>query len=204
MRIFIILSLTSLPLWAQFLPDSFKANYEERYLSATQNKEKKSNGVIHYQHPRKLRFEVIKPDPALFISNPQNSWYYTPPFIEGEEGQVVIQEPNKLILIKLLDVLRQGLVDNKFYKVKKENISATLFFNSPYEKEFKMDKVILHSFKKMAEVTNIKDLSELDLFYQNGQKVTLGFSQFESPVTFAADHFVFKVPPKTKVTKESP
>jgi outer membrane lipoprotein-sorting protein len=196
--------LFSSSLWAQFLPDSFKAKYEERYVSTTQKKEKKSHGTIHYKYPRHIRFEVLSPDPALFISNAEKSWYYTPPFIEGEQGQVVLQESNKLVLIKLLDVLRQGLKSNSVYKIQMQKQVATLTFLPTYQKEFQLNKVVLRATKNMSDVKTLSELKELDLHQASGQKVTLGFSDFESGVTFAPDHFVFNIPKNTKVMNEAP
>jgi outer membrane lipoprotein-sorting protein len=201
--ILFILFHFSLSAWAQFLPTSFKANYEESYMSTTHQKIKKSTGVIHYQYPRHLKFEVLTPEPALFVTNPRSSWYYTPPFIEGEEGQVIIQKSDKLVLTKLLDVLKDGLTSNKVYSVNIQDQSADLSFQKEYKADFKMDKVVLTSSKKMKEVKSIIDLSSVILFYQNGQKVNLVFSQIEKNPSFPKDFFEFKIPEKTKVTQEN-
>ena len=90
--LFLFLLASSASFAKSFVPGSFSANFEESILSMATGKEKKSFGKIDYKFPGNIRFEITSPNASTFVSNPQKSWYYVPPFVEGEQGQVTIQK----------------------------------------------------------------------------------------------------------------
>lgn len=184
---------------ASFLPDSFSADYEESYISSVNGKEKKSFGRIDYKFPRHIRFEVVSPDPTTFVANPKTSWYYRPPFIEGEEGQVTVQKSDNMVLTKFLDALKNGAKSNAAYTVKTKGNELTLVFSAPLKKDLQMSQAVLVASGDAAKATSLGEFKELLLHHQGGKKVRMKFLSFRPGLSFPADHFDFRIPPKTKV-----
>lgn len=56
---------------------------------------KTSSGHIMIKRPDKLRWETTKPDMNLLVSDGHHFWFYTPPFDEGEHGQVIEKKAAK-------------------------------------------------------------------------------------------------------------
>lgn len=183
-----------------FVPASFTSNFEESFISVATGKEKKSFGKIDYKYPGHIRFEKTSPDASTFTSNPQKSWYYVPPFVAGEEGQVTIQSSNKLPLTKFLDSIKDGLENSKLFTHKYGAKELTLIFNPATQKEFTLKEVVLHSTKDAKSSTKLTDFESMTLAYVDGRKVTLKFIDLKEDVTFAPNHFIFNVPAKTKTT----
>jgi outer membrane lipoprotein carrier protein len=52
-------------------------------------KKKISSGKIFIKRPSRVRWETLLPDQNLLVSDGKHFWYYTPPFDEGERGQVI-------------------------------------------------------------------------------------------------------------------
>ena len=183
-----------------FMPSSFSANFEESFISAATGKEKKSFGKIDYKYPGHIRFEKTSPDPSLFVSNPQKSWYYVPPFVEGESGQVTIQKSSKLPLTKFLDSIKKGVEGSKIFTHKYRVNDLVLSFDKSIQKEMTLKEVTLHASKEAVSVTSLKDFEKLTLEYADGRKVFLKFIDLKENTSFAGNHFEFTVPPKTKTT----
>ena len=204
MKLFFLALLLPLSTHAsEFLPATFSTDYEESYQSAASGKEKKSNGRIDYKYPRHIRFTVIAPDPSTFVSNPKSSWYYTPPFIEGEEGQVVLQQSEDLVMTKFLDTLRNGARSNKAYRVLFNENRLTLQFSPALKKDLQMRGAVLRtpSGVQASKAKRLSEFKELVLQHSNGRDVTMKFLNFKTDVSFPADHFVFQIPEKTKITQ---
>lgn len=70
-------------------------------------KAKPTHGTISIQKPDKIRWETVAPDANLLISNGQTLWVYTPPFDEGERGQL-IQRPASQFQSKFARALLAG------------------------------------------------------------------------------------------------
>ena len=72
------------------------AGIEARFTQVTDVKAtkhvKKAKGRIWIKRPNKLRWETLEPDPNILISDGKTFWFYTPPFDQGERGQVIIRK----------------------------------------------------------------------------------------------------------------
>lgn len=196
--LFILLPLTSFS--RSFMPASFSANFEESFVSVATGKEKKSFGKIDYRYPGQIRFEKTSPDPSLFVSNPEKSWYYVPPFVPGEQGQVTIQKSNKLPLTRFLDSIKNGIEDSKMFTHKYQGKELVLTFKKDVQKEVTLKEVTLYATKEAKEVQSLNDFDKLTLVYADGRKVNLKFIDLKQDVNLPPNHFNFVVPPKTKVT----
>lgn len=63
---------------------------------AALKQKKASSGVIAVKRPDKLRWETMKPDPNLLVSDGKRFWFYTPPFDEGERGQLIERRSSEI------------------------------------------------------------------------------------------------------------
>lgn len=195
------LLLTSFTYAKSFVPSSFSANFEESIKSLATGKEKKSFGKIDYKFPGHIFYEIISPNPSTFVSNPQKSWYYVPPFVEGEQGQVTIQNSNKLPLTKFLDSIKNGIENSKLFTHKFQGKDLVLTFVKTVQKEVMLKEVILHSMKDAKSVQKLSEFERMTLIYVDGRKVTLKFLDLKEEVSFPAKHFEFSPPAKTKIIK---
>jgi outer membrane lipoprotein-sorting protein len=201
MNFFFLLCLFSLSVSAKsFVPSSFSASFEESILSQATGKEKTSSGKVDYQFPGHIRYEVIKPNPSNFVSNPSKSWYYVPPFVEGEAGQVTIQKSNKLPLTKFLDSIKNGLENSKLFTHKYQGHDLILTFVPTIQKEMTLKEVTLHSSKEAKLVEKLSEFEKMTLIYNDGRKVNLKFIDLKENVSFPSSNFQFVVPKNTKVT----
>ncbi len=197
--ILISLLLTSYSFAKSFVPSSFSANFEESIISMATGREKKSFGKIDYKFPGQIRFEIISPNPSIFVSNPQKSWYYVPPFVDGEQGQVTIQKSNKLPLTKFLDSIRNGLAGSKLFTTKYSGKDLILSFVKTVQKDLTLKEVIFHASKDAKSIQKLAEFERMTLIYADGRKVNLKFLELKEEVSFEAKHFEFTPPAKTKI-----
>jgi outer membrane lipoprotein-sorting protein len=189
--------------WSKnFIPQSFTANFEESLISMATGKEKKSYGKIDYKYPGHVRFEITSPNPSLFVSNPQMSWYYVPPFIEGEEGQVTLQKTSKLPLTKFFDSMKNGLENSKLFTHTYAKQELFLNFKKEVQKEMTLKQVIFKASADAKLVQKMNDFEKITLIYVDGRKVNLKFTEFKEDVSFQPKQFEFTPPTKTKVIKD--
>ena len=183
------------------MPGSFSADFEESIVSIATGKEKKSFGTIDYKFPGHIRLEITKPNPSMFVSNPNKSWYYVPPFIDGESGQVTIQNSSKLPLTKFLDSIKTGLEGSKLFTYKYEGKNLTLTFVKTVQKELTLKEVTFHADKEAKSVQRMSEFQKMTLIYTDGRKVNLKFLKLKEESSFPASHFDFSPPAKTKIIK---
>ena len=129
---------------AAFVPKSFVATFEQKYQSRLSKKWKKSRGVLSYLFPGMIKLEVNYPERELIISNPKKTWIYTPPFIDGEKGQIIIKETKTFSPAKFFDFMREGLTSTRNYKVQLLKQSAVITFVRSLQKDLGI--VDLHSY----------------------------------------------------------
>jgi hypothetical protein len=76
-----------------------------------------------------------------------------------------------------------------------------LTFNKEGQKEFSLTEVILHGTKAFKDVAGLQDIQSIDLKDTNGKLKQLRFLDLKEGTSFPDSHFIFTVPPKTKVIK---
>jgi len=183
-----------------FIPDTFKAYFKQSYKSSLSGKEKTTKGNLEYYYPGRVRFEITYPDKTIFVSNPTTTWYYNAPFVEGEPGEVLIKKTGKMVISKFFDILKTGLKNNDYYKVKNQSNLYEISFSKDVIVEIGIKKSIL-SFKKNKKTLRFEDVRYIDLHYTDKRTVRMTFSKIEQSVTFGKGRFVFKVPENTKISK---
>ena len=191
------LSLLSSFAWAKedsFLPATFSSDFEQIQKSALSGKEKKSQGHIEYKYPSHIRFEVQKPDVIIFVSNPEMTWYYTAPFVQGEPGEVTVRPTGKLALAKFFDALKKGLVSNGLYTVSDKADKVELEFNKKSQKELGITKALLN----LGGKKDFASLKSIELEKSDKAKVLLNFSNMKMGAEIKKERFIFVAPPNTR------
>lgn len=187
-----------------FMPQKFKADFEQSFMGSLSGKVKKSYGIIKYLYPRHLWLEVLNPEKerTLFISNTKKSWYYTPPFDDKEQGEVVVQPSSKLILSSFFDTLKNGLKTNQFYTAKKKENHYQIEFVPKTSKEIGVSKAEL-TFRKDKEINPaLEDLQTMVIHYVDQRQVTLSFSKFQQDESIQEEDFIFRPTEKVKVIEQ--
>lgn len=67
---------------------TLEGNFSQTANVALTGVKKESSGVLMIQLPGKFRWETLKPDKNLTLTDGKTYWHYTPPFAAGERGQV--------------------------------------------------------------------------------------------------------------------
>lgn len=185
---------------ADFLPKSFSAKFTQEYVSSLKGKVKKGNGSVDYKFPSNLRFETNNPTHVLFISNGKKSWYYTFPFIEGEDGELTESsgKDGMGVFIKFFDALNMGLASNNLYTVLKNNLLAEIIFNEKSANEIGIKRAKLNFKEKKYEFGLI---NSIELEFSDGKKSTMALSEIKINPTIPEETFIFKAPKNTKLIK---
>jgi outer membrane lipoprotein carrier protein len=186
---------------ANLVPNSFSTTFEETTKSLVSGKDKKSYGKIDYKFPGQIRYEVTSPNPTTFVTNGKKSWYYTPPFVEGEQGEVKIMTSSHLPFARFLDSLNGGLEKSKHFTYHYKGNDLILTFNKSSQKDTGLVEVQLHATKDARTVEKIKEFDFITLVRTDKQTVNLKFVEFKEDANFPSGHFEFAIPPKTKIVK---
>jgi outer membrane lipoprotein-sorting protein len=180
-----------------FIPDKFQASYEESFQSASSGKMKVSRGSLLYQYPTDLRLEVISPDPSLFITNKTKSWLYTPPFVQGEMGEVKVSAPSH-VLPRFFGALKKGDEKNDIYQVEKKPTAWVLKFTAKAQKDLGVMEAQLIP-KSGVEAKELAHFEKMELTYTNKKKVSMRFLEFKAISHIKDSDFIFVAPANTKV-----
>lgn len=183
--------------FADFLPQSFSSKFEQEYVSTLKGKTKKGQGTIEYKYPGQIRFETNTPSTVVFVSNGVKAWYYRAPFIEGEQGEVTESSAKEgsTIYIKFFDSLKNGLVSNDYYDVKKGE-PVTLVFKPKAAKELGIKESMLIFKNKGSQ--KFEELEAINLVFSDGKNSKLKFVDLKVNPGMGADRFNFTPPANTK------
>ena len=196
MKFLILLAWTGQIYAATFLPSSFVADFEQSHKSIIKGETKKSSGTLEYKYPGNIRLEIKKPDNIIFVSNTNKSWYYVAPFMDDEPGECTVKASSEMPLLKLLDVLQKGLVNNEYFKVERNKELVTLAFVR--EKQFGLKQARL----KFSSGENFSALKGIELVHSDDKVVSLILSNVRSNASISRNRFVFEIPQNTKVLED--
>jgi outer membrane lipoprotein carrier protein len=180
-----------------FVPKSFSADFVQEFKSSLSGKIKKSEGKIDYKYPSNIRLEMEGKSPLTFVSNPDKTWYYRPPFEKGQPGELKIGATTENSLSKFFDMLKNGLDSNKDYEVKKKDNEYDITFKEDAAKKIKVKSAVL-VFKKDKK-HDFSEIEKIHLSYTNKKKVTMVLSELKVGATFSTNHFTFFPPKNTRV-----
>ena len=183
-----------------FLPQAFRVDYDKEYNSSVGKKLKKSAGTLEYQFPGKIVMEQKTPSKAIFVSDSKKTWYYTAPFVDTEQGEVIIRPAKGVLITKILDLLQKGLNSNKLYKVEKKKKSYEVLFTENMKEELGGVEKLILTFNQGKDVfLNVKKMRLI--FSDNKSPENYKFSKFDTGVQYGKSHFEFKIPDNTKVSE---
>lgn len=173
-----------------FLPKTFTADFEQVRKGIISGKIKKSNGTIEYKYPSNLRLEIKGSESLLLVSNPKKTWYYRPPFMEGEKGELTINESGKTELSGFFDLLKNGLKSGALFRVTKKKGSVILRFTK--------SGIVRSGIKKATlDFTGrhiFSNLSAIHIVQKTDKLLTLNLSNQHAEVKLSSKRFVFKTP----------
>lgn len=192
----LLLFFNSLSTFAAFLPKSFEASFldvrERQEIPVT----------IKYQYPKRIYYEVSGDAPLIYVCNEEKTWKYTPPFIEGEKGELAIGSSEQFCYSKIFDSLSRGLENNSLYSTKKSAKSANLVFNAKMKRELGIESIKLTFKTKVSPTSTLADTESMELHLENKENpVILKTQKIRPSAKFSDGQFIFRVPKNTNITR---
>lgn len=182
------------------IPKSFKMELTQIHKSLLKKKNKKTNVFLDYQYPS--RFILNSENETMYTNNGKKSWFYKAPFIEGEEGEVVIQKNSQLGLLRFFDSLQRGFEKSKYFSYKLTDKKLSFIFNKKGIEVLNLKQMDFYIKKpKKISMLKIDDVLEMVMVKSNGQKTRLLIKSVKKDIPFKYSHFNFKIPPHTKIIK---
>lgn len=171
------------------------ADFSQTNNDMALGQKKTSSGKIFVKRPSKMRWETTKPDSSLLVSNGMSFWFYTPPFDEGERGQV-IEKKSAEIQSKLANALLSGSFSMARDMVIREK-TPSLYLLIP--KAGTAGTVT----QATIEVDRDKKLiQKVILDHKGGNRSEVALSQIELGKPLKEELFNFKAPPNTDYLDE--
>jgi outer membrane lipoprotein carrier protein len=154
------------------------------------SQKKKSSGKIFVKRPTKVRWETLKPEVNILVSDGKRFWFYTPPFDEGERGQVVEKKSSE-VQSKLVNALLAGSFSvARDMTIQEKNPSTFLMIPKPGTAGTVTQATV--------EIDPAQKLiQKVTLDHKGGNRAEISLSQIELGKPLADEIFVFKAPPNT-------
>lgn len=201
MRIYLLsfaclLSLLSpIAFGAGFLPKGFEAQFFDVRGSV------KIPVTIKYQFPKQIYYEVKGDAPLLYVCNESKTWKYTPPFMEGEKGELAVGDSSQFCYSRIFDSLSNGLVSNELYTVVNKGANSTLSFKEKAKKQLGLDRIEIQFKTSAGPKSSLADAKELKMFLSSKpEPVKLVLKTYKSNPKFKDGQFSFKAPDNTNTT----
>jgi outer membrane lipoprotein carrier protein len=155
---------------------------------ATQQK-KTSSGHLVAKQPDKVRWETSSPDRNLLVTDGKTFWFYTPPFDEGERGQLIEKKASQV-----QSQLASALLSGKFTssKMRIKTLSSSRFEVLPNKGTagtVKRAEVQVNPEKKVIE--------KVILEHKGGNRSEISLSNIELGKKLDEDLFKFSAPANT-------
>jgi outer membrane lipoprotein carrier protein len=166
------------------------ADFVQVNKTAAMGTTKTSSGTIQAKRPDKMRWETLKPEKNLLVSNGVKFWFYTPPFEEGERGQL-IERKSSQVQSKLANALLSGsFSDLSDMKMKQSGPSE--FTLSP--KKGTAGTIVKAILSVDAEKSLIQ---QVKLIHGNGNESEITLQNIELGTTMKDSLFEFEAPTGT-------
>jgi outer membrane lipoprotein carrier protein len=169
---------------------TLEADFSQSSKDAVLSQNKLSSGKIFVKRPSKIRWETQKPDENLLVSDGKTYWFYTPPFDEGERGQVIEKKSNE-VQSKLAHALLAGSFSvARDMTIRPKNSSTFLLIPRPGTAGTVTQATI--------EVDPEKKLiQKVILDHKGGNHSEISLTNISLGKTLKEDIFTFKAPPNT-------
>jgi len=176
---------------------TLEANFSQVADIQSTRQKKTTSGKIHFKRPGKIRWETLAPvgERTTLTGNGKKFWFYTPPFDEGETGQV-IERKSSAVQSQLAEALLSGSFSlAKDMKIQQE--SPTLFILTPHKKASGGVR------KAQLELDPEEGLiQKVIVEYQGGNRTEIKLSDIQLGTTISDDTFDFVVPSGTDIVGE--
>ncbi len=170
------------------------ADFEQSTRSAMATKPKESSGRILIKRPDRVRWETLKPDTHLMVSDGHRFWFYTPPFDKDERGQVIIRKTAE-VQSKLATALLGGAF-SAVKEMKIETKDSSHFVLTPKKGTSGTVQEI------ELEISPAKEIRKLLVKHVGGNTAEIRLTKIEMGSPIRDELFVFITPSKTDVIKE--
>ncbi len=171
------------------------AKFTQVTESATLKSKKKETGMIMAKRPDKVRWETVSPDANLLISDGKRFWFYTPPFEEGERGQVIERKASE-VQSRVANALLSGSFSSvgKVQPKGKSGSEFTLTFRPGTAGTVQKAEIHVNPEKKLIE--------KVVLEHRGGNRAEISLTDIELGRKIPDEGFRFVAPPNTdKVTE---
>lgn len=175
-----------------------EAQFEQVTESAHLKQKKKSSGLIQLKIPAKIRWETTAPDKSLLVSDGNRFWFYTPPFDEEEDGQLIERKGSDV-----RSKMATALMSASFSKAQKKH-GLKIIRGGP--SRFTLIP------RKGSAGTVVEAKIELDpgekiirkifLFHSDGNIAEITLTKVELGKPLEESLFTFSPPPHTQLVKE--
>lgn len=174
--------------------NTLSADFSQKNTNTLLSQTKESSGRIFIKLPSKIRWETQKPDSSLLVSDGSHYWFYTPPFMEGERGQVIQKDAGQ-VQSQLANTLLAGHFSDAPVTIQTKN--ATTFILTPKKGSAGTVK------KATLEVdAKKKQVRKITLDHEGGNRTEIELSRLELAQQMRDDFFEFKAPPNTDMIRE--
>jgi len=166
------------------------AKFTQVNLVASLNQKKTSSGVLLVKRPNKVRWETLKPDQNLLVSDGRKFWFYTPPFDEEERGQVIERKSSE-VQSRLANALLSGSFSiAKDMKIKKQGENRFVLTPKPGTAATVIRAEIQVNPEK-------KQIDQVILEHKGGNRSEISLTNIELGEEMGDEMFSFTAPPNT-------
>ena len=174
---------------------TLSADFTQVNETAAFKHKKQSSGHLLAKRPNKIRWETLQPDPSLLVSDGKRFWHYTPPFEEGDRGQV-IERKSYEVQSKLANALLSGSF-SMAREMKVQQLGPSQFILLP-----KRGTAGTIARAEVQINPKQKVIEKVILEHHGGNRSEITLSNIELGHVFADDVFYFVPPPNTDPVKE--
>lgn len=154
---------------------------------------------MKYKSPNRLYFKINSPDEVVYVTDGQKTYYYTAPFIDGEAGELTIQDSSENVLARFFSSLKQGLKDGPEYTVEQIDEQKTkVSFKEAMKKEIGIDWA---SFTFKNKKRDFQQLDKIFLQQDDGTQLTLNLKDLKTNLELDDQVFKFVPPENTKINQ---
>jgi len=169
---------------------TISAHFSQTDHNKSLDRKKISSGKIFVKRPGKIRWETEAPDPNLLVSNGKIFWFYTPPFDEGESGQVIERRSSE-VQSRLATALLSGDF-SKVSGIKAQQKNPSTFLIKP---KSGTAGTVIQAFITLDLSKNL--IQKVTLQHRGGNESEITLSEIELGQPLADALFVFTAPPNT-------
>lgn len=177
---------------------SIEAQFDQTTESATLQRKKHSSGTIVIKTPNKIRWETKTPDKNLLISDGNKFWFYTPPFAEGENGQLIERKGSDV-----RSGLASTLMTGSFTAAQRKN-KMKIIEKSPSEFTLIPKKGSAGTVDQASIYVDLNEklITRVKLIHADGNIADISLSKIELGKPTEDNIFSFSPPPHTEIIEE--